>query len=349
MAMPPQPDADGSSPPDHPEEGFRPDSASIIHTVANRRDSSAAMKDRETVQREQVERNNIGLLLHALHEIADTHIPPAQRRLVQEAEIKRAIAVLRRFFLSHPGVKLEELLDHCEQATSRDRSALAHLIDPLQLRHVLTFHRGIPDAVLTAADLQALDVAVEHGLDAAVIDWFARIGLRSTSLPKATPAYLRTVFARACRPGVSGSLLEILSFESAVLNMRVQGVLGFEDTRLFFSLLKQIASGSVPGLDRYLEAGETNHAVVQHRTVGNTWAADYFKVIAAEFDHTALATLEQRVIHTAAQRAAAQPRPDPSPATAAEPAAPEPPIAPGAKRGFFSGLRGLGQAPKDRS
>ncbi len=342
MATPPHPAADGSSHPNHSEANFRPDSASIIHTVANRRDSTAAMKDRETAQREQIERNNIGLLLHALHEIADSHIPATQRRLIQELEIKRAIAVLRRFFLSHPGVKLEDLLDYCEQATARDRNSLAHLIDPLQLRHVLTYHTGIPNEVLTSADLHELDQAVEHGLEAAIMEWFARIGNRSTVLPKSTPAYLRTVFAKACRPGVSGALLEMLSFESAVLNMRVQGVLGFEDSRLFFSILKQIASGSVPGLDRFLEAGEANHAVVQHRSLGNTWAVEYFKAVAAEFDHTALTNLEQRVVHTAAQRAAAaaaQPRPTPPPE----------PVVPEAKRGFFSGLRGFGQSPKDRS
>lgn len=347
MATPPHPNTDQSS--DHADADFRPDSASIIHTVANRRDSTAPMKDRESAQREQVERHNIGLLLHALNEIADARIPPEQRRLIQESEVKRAIAVLRRFFLANPEVKLEELLDHCEQTATRDKNPVAHLIDPLQLRHVLTFHTGIPHETLTSTDQLELQHAVEHGPESAIVAWFERIGAQNAALPKSTPAYLRTVFERVCRTYPHPVLLEAFALESAILTLRTQGVIGFEDTRLFVSLLKQIAGQGIPGMETFLEAAETNHAAAQHRAVGNTAAVSYLRSIAATFDHTALPKLEQWVVTTAAQRAAAavQPEPDCLPpereVTISEPVAPDKP-----RRGLFSGLRDLGQSLKSR-
>lgn len=317
------------------DAAYRPDSASIIHTVANRRDTAASLLDRERAQREQVERTNVGLLLHSLHEIADDRIPDGKRRLVREPEVQRAIAVLRRFSLLYPEAKLEQVLEHCERTAAQDADIAAHLIDPLQLRHVLTFHEGIPHEELTSTELFELDRAIEDGPESAIVGWFAKIGPRSAALPKATTAYLRSVFERACRAGTSAPLLDALSFEVAVLTLRIQGVIGFEDLRLFFSLLKQSAGERIPGLEGYLEAGETNHALVQHRTAGNSDSAEYFQRMAKDFDHTRLPTLEQKAINTAAGRTTPMHAPDKPAITAARPVP---------RRGLLANLRGLGQA-----
>ncbi len=317
----------------HSEPNYRPDSASIIHAVVTRPDRSGAIKNRETLQREQIERTNVGLLLHALHDIADATIPPAQRRLVQESEVQRAITLLRRFFLLYPDVRLEQLLTHCEEATARDRNPVAHLLDPFQLRHVLTYRASTPHTVLTAEHLTTLERLAEHSPTSEIAAWFARAGDACPQLAKSEPVGLRPVFAQACRAFTPAANLELLAFETAVLTVRTQGVVGFEDTRLFFSLLKQIGGATIPGLEGYLQSDEVNHAVVQHRASGNTATADYFRGLARDFDHSTLPALEQHLFATVearnappAQPEATAPEPEPSPVT-------EP------RRGLFSGLR----------
>lgn len=327
------------NPPHRAEEsGFRPDSASIIHAVATRRDSTGTMKDRESQQREQVERTNVGLLLHALHEIADTIIPPEQRRLVQEGEVTRAMALLRRFTLLQPAVRLEQLLTHCEAETARDRNLVAHLVDPFQLRHVLTFHLDAPGAGPTA-DCVALERLVEHGPVAEIEAWFARIGTTSPGLPGSALGGLRAIFARRSRAFAPAAHLERLSFETAVLTLQSQGVVGFEDTRLFFSLLKQIGGPTVPGLEHYLQSAEISHAANQHRATGNTAAAEHFRNLARAFDPGRLPALEQHLFATIEARTTPPRAPADmeAPETGATPP-PEP------RRGLFSGLKNLGQS-----
>lgn len=321
--------------PPHSESDYRPDSASIIHAVVTRPDRTGAMKGREAQQREQIERTNVGLLLHALHDIADSNIPPAQRRLVQESEVQRAITMLRRFFLLYPEVRLEQLLTHCEEATTRDRHPTAHLIDPFQLRHVLTFQADAPHTLLAAEPLAALERLVEHSPTAEIAAWFARIEDAFTELPKSAPVGLRTVFARACRAFTPAANLEALAFETAVLTVRIQGVVGFEDTRLFFSLLKQIGGSTVAGLEGYLQSDELNHAVAQHRATDNNATADHLRGLANKFNHRALPALEQHLFATIEARHAPPPPPEP-PAPA-----PEAPPAPEPRRGLFSGLRNI--------
>ncbi len=318
---------------------YRPDSASIIHTVANRRSNTAGILDRETTQREQVERNNVSLLLHALHESGENHVPAEQRRLVREAEVQRAIAVLRRFNLLHPSVRLDQILDHCERATALDRDPVAHLVDPFQLRHVLSYHEGIPHEELTSADLCELDRIVENGPDAGIAGWFAQLGARIDALPKSTPACLRTVFERACAKRIPAARIELFAFELAVLTLRIQGPIGLEDTRLFFSLIKQIEADGIQALSGFLDATEANHAVVQHQAVGNTAATTYFRQFASDFDHNALGKLEQRLIDAANQPNAARPK-GAVPSTGATSDA----ITAGNRSGFLSGLRSLGQS-----
>ncbi|HLP08788.1 MAG TPA: hypothetical protein VK178_11530 [Opitutaceae bacterium] len=336
--MPPAPDEH-----DHPhahsrEANYRPDSASIIHAVVTRRDRTGAIKDREAQQREQIERTNLGLLLHALHEIADDAIPPAQRRLVQESEVQRAMAVLKRSALLHAEVRLEHLLSHCEEATVRDRNPVAHLIDPFQLRHVLTFQPESASAAFPAEELHTLERLTEHGPVAEIVGWFARAIGAYPQPPKTLPGALRHVFARSCRAFAPSAHLEALSFEISVLTLRTQGVIGFEDTRLFFSLLKQIGGPTVPALDDYLQSDEVNHATTQHRATGNTATGDYFRAFAHAFDHAKLPALERHLFATIEARNA-----PPSPA---EPAPPSPAPAPASepRRGLFSSLRNLGQS-----
>ncbi|MEN6545244.1 MAG: hypothetical protein ABFE07_04310, partial [Armatimonadia bacterium] len=293
---------------------------------------------REALQREQIERTNLGLLLHALHEIADANIPPDQRRLVQESEVKRAMIVLKRLALLQPELRLEQLLTHCEEQTARDRNPVAHLIDPFQLRHLLTFQSGPQDEILTANELLTLERLVEHSPEAEIAAWFARMGADTARLPKSAAAHLRAVYAQCSRVFAPASHLELLATETALLTIQGQGAIGFEDTRLFFSLHKQNGGKATPGLEDYLQSDEINHAAAQHRAVGNTAMREYFRELAYSFDHAKLPALEQRLVATIAARTAPPPQPEPEVLEPESPPQPEP------RRGLFSSMLNLGQA-----
>jgi hypothetical protein len=195
---------------------------------------------------------------------------------------------------------------------------------------LLTFQAEVPSS-LSSEELHALTHLAEHGPEAELLAWFARIGEGRAQLPKSAPIGLRPIVARACRSFLPAAQIELLAFETAVLTVRIQGVVGFEDTRLFFSLLRQIGGSAVPGLEGYLQSDEVNHATTQHRAIGNAALGDYFRSLAHAFDHYALPALEQRVFTTVEARDAPPPPP--------EPVAPEPPPPPEPRRGLFSGLR----------
>ncbi len=311
---------------------FRPDSAALIHTVVLRHGGAPATLDPAARQREAAERAELSAALQALHGIAIAQAPAPFQRLVREAEVTRAAAVLRRLKLLRPGLNFAQIVDHCTRAGAASDS-FGHLVDPFQLRHLLTFHDDIPHEELTAIDLYDLDRVLENGPDSGVAAWFARLETRLPALPASTPAFLRHVFARACAAGVPATRLSALSFELSVLTLRLQNLLGFEDTRLFFSLLKQIKGEAVPGLESYLEAADAAHAATQHSAAGHSRPAWYFRQLAAYFDDTALPALERRVAATVAERTRSVPVPLPLPVPAPAPVAPVEP-----RRGFLASV-----------
>lgn len=318
----------------------RPDSATIIHTVITCRNGRPALLDREARQREEAEREELSLTLRSLHQIGIEQTPAPLRRLVREAEIERAVAVLRRFVLLHPGVSMEQVVEHCERAANVELDYFAHVADPLQVRHLLTYHEDIPHEELTAVDLYALDRILENGPETAITGWFGRLDPRHRALPRSTPGYLRSLVARACRDGISAARLGPLAFEVAVLSRRMQGELGWEDSRLFLSLVKQIGGDTVPGLESYLESGEASHAAAQHRAAGHTRQGAYFRQLASYFDHTALPVLERSIQAAVEQRTElVRPMaslPAPAPIACAAVPHPEP------RRGLFASLFSLG-------
>lgn len=190
---------------------FRPDSAALIHTVALRHGGAPAALDPAARRREELEREELSTALLSLHRIATDQAPLPLQRLVREAEVTRAAAVLRRLKLLRPEVPFAQIVDHCARAAAATES-FGHLVDPFQLRHLLTFHDDIPHEELTAIDLYDLERVLENGPETGVATWFARLEDRLPALPASTPAFLRHVFARACAAGVPVSRLSPFSF-----------------------------------------------------------------------------------------------------------------------------------------
>ncbi|HLP06782.1 MAG TPA: hypothetical protein VK178_01350, partial [Opitutaceae bacterium] len=159
------------------------------------------------------------------------------------------------------------------------------------------------------------------------------LGARRDTLPRTTPALLRQRLLRLGVTAASTERIPALAFELAVLDVQLHGPLGWENTRLFCALLKQINGATVPGLESYLEAAEIAHTASRYRTAGEVAQADYFRRLEAAHDHSALPLLERNVAAAAEQR---------SRAAAAAPATPE--VSPAARpprRRFLSGLLDL--------
>ncbi|HLP02045.1 MAG TPA: hypothetical protein VK163_08465 [Opitutaceae bacterium] len=299
-----------------------PNSGAIIHSVINRRHGAATVLDRTARARAETEREQLCSTLQRLHRIGELHTPAPLRRLVREAEVLAAAALLRRLALIAPALSPAQLLAHCERAATNEAGHHAHLIDPLQLRHLLTCHEDLPNEQFTAVELYELDRALEHGPLEQVLNHLRRLGSRCATLPRTTPALLRTRLLRLSASGTSTEWIPAVAFEIAVLDMRLHGPLGWENTRLFCALLKQIYAASIRGLESYLEAAEIAHAANRYRTAGEVALADYLRRLEAEYDRSALPLLERNIATAAEQRsriaAAAVPAPG-TPAVARQP------------------------------
>lgn len=312
-----------------------PSSLAIIRAVVASRAGPTALLDRSALHQLGAAQERLCTTLGRLHQIGMENTPVKLRRLVRESEVERAATLLRRLVLITPDLDQGTLVAHCEQTATEDLDYHAHLLDPFQLRHVLTFHEDIPHENLTAVELYELSRALEQGQTAAVSRWFRQIGARAATLPRGTTAHLRELLGRHCHAGMKRETLAAYAFELAALDVQLVGPLGWENSRLFCALLKQIGGDTVPGLESYVEPAEIGQAVLRFRATGNKRQLDYFFGLESVFDHTALQLLERNVLKTAEQRSAEAYAATPAarPAPVPQPAAPV-----SIRRGLLAGL-----------
>ncbi|HLP06781.1 MAG TPA: hypothetical protein VK178_01345, partial [Opitutaceae bacterium] len=155
-----------------------PNSAAIIRSVINRRHGAAPVLDRTARARAETEREQLCSTLQRLHQLGESRTPVPQRRLLREAEVLAAAALLRRLALIARSLSPAQLLAHCERAAANETGLHAHLIDPLQLRHLLTCHEDLPNEQFTAVELYDLERAFEHGPLDQALNHLRRLGAR---------------------------------------------------------------------------------------------------------------------------------------------------------------------------
>ncbi|MFT3868363.1 MAG: hypothetical protein QM715_07685 [Nibricoccus sp.] len=233
-------------------------------------------------------------LLLRLHRLSCNLVPEANRLPLQEQEVFTAIVLLNRINVTL-GSPHAAILCYCEARAVREKNIRASQIDPLQLRHLLTFHQDIPHEELNALDIQRLRTACEKAESTAIISWFETISKRRTVLPKDTPQFLRQLASDLWNAGHE-SFLETYAKELAVLDAALLHELGWENTRLFFALFKRLQGTNCRSAIAFLTEADIALAIEQSKQLGNSDETVHFRMLSTTYDAPAFRRLETTIL-----------------------------------------------------
>ena len=290
-----------------PSTAPRPSAEAMIRAVVNRRLGPVQSLAPEARRREIAERETMAGTIHRLFRIGLARTPSRFQHEVRESDVEWVATILRRLALIH-GRPLDELVEHVTTKAANDASPATHIADPFQIRHVLSFSQGIPSTWLDASQIARLQSALERRDHEAVRRWFADVTATTDLLPKETPSFLKNLLLQHCTAGHCD--LATLAFEQAVLSVRLHGVIGWENTRTFYALLKRLTGSRSTVFDGYLTGAEIESAVHLHEETGDQDELVHFLRLRTKRDPLALANLERTVGATAQARdeaAAARP------------------------------------------
>jgi hypothetical protein len=209
--------------------------------------------------------------------------------------VEAVLAVFKRLAITQ-GAGPEEVTSWCAAQALKDTNAYAHCIDPLQLRHLLTFYRDVPQQELGAAQVEALRAACRAQDAEAIRGWFETLGHRKTHLPKGTAQFLHELWSQ----GAGG--LELFAFELAVLETRMFDVIGWENMRSFCSLLKRISGSTNFLFSAYLTDEDIDEALMLNGEVDNAAECAYYRELAAAYQTRSLRELQRSINAHAAHR-----------------------------------------------
>jgi hypothetical protein len=256
---------------------------------------------------EQSARDEFLRALRRLYAIARARFPGPDAPLVREDDVLRVVASFRRLSLMW-GVLPEEVADYCEAQAANDTDVRVHRADPLQIRHVLTFHR--PGEWASARGPQGLAalrnacVAQDAG---AMRAWFDAALARKAELPGDLTQALRAMIVQLWSAG-SGDV-ETLAYETAVLDVSLFDAMGWENARAHCAWLHRIGGARRPVFGSYLTKDEAKDARALHEALGDRSQVAYFHMFVDCFDARVLRDLE-RAVYSSSKYAGAIVQPD---------------------------------------
>lgn len=232
-----------------------------------------------------------------LHRLSCNLVPESIRIPLQEQDVFTAIILLNRINVTL-GSAYAAILCFCEARAIREKNLRAHQIDPLQLRHLLSFHQDIPHEELNALDIQRLRTACEKSESTTIRVWFENISKRKTVLPKDTPQFLRQLAYYLWNAGHQ-NFLETYAKELAVLDAALLHELGWENTRLFFALFKRLQGAACRTAAVFLNEADIALAIEQSKQLGNTDETVHFRALSTTYDAPAFRRLETTILSAA--------------------------------------------------
>jgi hypothetical protein len=240
----------------------------------------------------------LGALLR-LHRLGWNLVSEKHRTLFPEEDVQTALMILNRLVLTFK-CPLEEIVDYCETHIVRETNLRALQMDPLQLRHLLTFHQEIPHRELNAGEIHQLRTACENNDEKAVRDWFSAIARKKEVLPRDTAQYLRHLLHELLIAGHKS--LDLLATELCVLEVRMLDVIGWENGRQFFSLVKRIHGTACTSLKPFLDYADIGIALRLYRHLKMPDEVLHFRALMTAFEANDLNRLESIVQSTARER-----------------------------------------------
>ncbi|MBK9990640.1 MAG: hypothetical protein IPP19_07915 [Verrucomicrobia bacterium] len=234
------------------------------------------------------------LTLLRLHRVSCNLVAEEQRIPVTESDIHAAIVVLNRIAITVKS-PLTAIISFCEARAVREKNPRANQLDPLQLRHLLSFHQDIPHEELNAIDIQNLRAACEKGSTEEIQFWFETITRHAHALPMGAPQFLRQFAVDLWNAGHS-EFLQPYATELSVIDSAMFGSLGWENSRLFFSIFKRIHGSACRAASAYLDREDIDNAIEIYRQLGDNDQVVHFRALSTAFDPKELRRLERTIL-----------------------------------------------------
>lgn len=252
-----------------------------IRTVFNQRYPAIDVFDMVARQAEVEKRTALLCVVYRLYGTGRNCTPPELRRELLAFEVDALLSCLQRLALmGHPS--WDALVDHCERAAAADDDVLAHVMDPLGLRFLLTFHSPQLSESINGHSLAPLETSCRLCDRGAIRAWFGRLLSGPAPLPNDAPQRLRALLLELWRAGVGD--LGMLSHEIAVLDVTLFEDLGWESTRLFCAQLRRITGPRSEALDAYLTDEDIDGALLSAEELRQDELTAHFRRLAVSYD-----------------------------------------------------------------
>ena len=282
----------------------------IIREVFNARCGDLNLVDPSSREAEFVKRNALLQLIYRLYRAGLNQTPVELRRQIRASEVEAVIAAVRRLsFMGNPTA--DELVVYCEKSASEDQDMLTHVMDPFQLRHILTYYHQSTSEQIGISSLTTLLAACRSNDIPAVQIWFHDLVRNNEFLPKDTPQLLRSVLLELWKLGEGD--LGVLAFEIAVIDTQFFDDLGWESTRAFCTQLRRVTGPGCGALDPYLSDEDIDDALTISEELHQDDLVVHFRKLATTYSIKQNRDLRKRVMVAAGKADAVATPPVPLP------------------------------------
>jgi hypothetical protein len=246
-----------------------------------------------------------------LHRVSCNLVSEDQRIPISEEDIHAAIIVLNRIAITLKS-PASAIISYCEARAVREKNPRANQLDPLQLRHLLSFHQDIPHEELTALDLQKLRASCEKGSTEEIQLWFETVAARKQALPLGTPQYMRQLMVDLWNAGHK-DFLDTFATELAVIDAGMFDALGWENARLFFAIFKRIHGSACRAISGYLNDEDIDNAMEIYKQLGDSDQVVHFRALSTVHEPKELRRLERTILAAAKENGSRIRKARPSP------------------------------------
>lgn len=272
----------------------------IIREVFNSRAGDLNLVDESLRQAEWAKRNTLLRLLYRLYRAGRDHTPAELRREIRTSEVEAVISAIQRLsFMGNPTA--DELVAFCEHSAKGDDDVLGHVMDPFQLRHILSFHHPSTREQIGSESIATLVAACRERNIPVVQIWFHDLIRNHEFLPKDTPQLLRAILLSLWKSGQAE--LGALAFEIAVLDVQLFDDLGWESTRAFCTQLRRATGPGCESLDSYLTDEDIDDALTISEELRQDDLVVHFRKLATTYNTQHHRALRKRVLVAAGKAA----------------------------------------------
>jgi hypothetical protein len=270
----------------------------VIRDVFNRRYRDIDALDLTDREFQLQKRSTLLRLVYDLYLVGCAQIPLDARRALQASEVETILSAVQRISIT-AAVSYPALLQHCCEQAAAESEVLPNVMDPLQLRFVLSFHSQQTREIAQSFDLAALrDVCMRHDREA-MRRWFETLHASVESLPRDLPQFLRALLLEFWRYGEGD--LGMLAHEIAVVDVRLYEDLGWETTRAFCAQLRRMTGPGAEALDAFLTDEDIDSALVVAEELRQADLIAHFRKLASTYNTTLQRDVARSVATVAAR------------------------------------------------